>query len=69
MVWIAWAAGGGMLTDVAIGILPIRSRSDIGRRDSYCRVPSVVTDVETDVNGAGDTDPSVPGNLRNLCKT
>ena len=51
----------GVLTDVAIGVLTISSRSGNGGRDTY-RPSSVVTDVGAGVHTGCDIDPDVPVN-------
>ena len=54
----------GVLTDVAIDVLTINSRSYNGRRDTYSRVGRVVTDMGADVHTVCDIDPDVPSNIR-----
>ena len=54
---------GGVLTDVAICVLAMSSRSGIGRRDTYWRVGPVVTGVGADVHTVCDIDPDVPPNI------
>ena len=49
----------GVLTDVLIGVLTMSSRSVIGRRDTYWRVPCVMTDVQT----LCDIDPGESENM------
>ena len=49
----------GVLTDVLIGVLAMSSRSGIGRRDRYWRVPCVVVDGHT----VRDMDPGEPSNM------
>ena len=55
-----------MLTDVAIGVLAMSSRSGNGRRDIYWRVPSVVAGVGTDVHTVRDIDPDESSNINFL---
>ena len=49
----------GVLTDAVLGVLPMSSRSVIGRRDMYWRVLCVVADAHT----VRDIDPKDPKNM------
>ena len=53
---------GGVLSDVLIGVLTMSSRSGIGRRDTYWRVPCVVAVVHS----VRDMDPDEPVNMSTL---
>ena len=50
----------GVLTDVLIEVLAMSSRSGIGRRDTYWRVPCVLVG---DVHTVCDIDPGEPSNM------
>ena len=51
---------------VLIVVRAISSRSDIGRRDTYSRVPTVVADVEADAHTVRDIDPEDPSSMSSL---
>ena len=53
-----------VLTDVAIGLLTISSRSLINPRDTSWLAETVLTDEGSGIHTVGDTDPGVPANLK-----
>ena len=59
IVLAAVEAMDGVLTDMLVGVLAMRSRSGIGRRDTYWCVSCVVADVHT----VRDIDPNEPINM------